>query len=116
MGYSQGAQVVGDTISGGQLSATAAANIVAIIQTGDPTFVKSKSYDVGTSTTNGIFARASTSALDAIASKIQSYCDSGDPFCASGFDLAVHLGYTAKYGTQAANFVVGKYQAAAKRA
>ncbi|GAA6041117.1 hypothetical protein JCM8097_004122 [Rhodosporidiobolus ruineniae] len=101
MGYSQGAHVVGDTVSGGKLSDTASGNIIALIQMGDPTFVPGKDYDVGTSTTRGLFARSDTSALDAIADKVQSYCDSGDQFC-----------------DDAASFIVEKYQAAstAKRA
>ncbi|BGO98882.1 hypothetical protein NBRC10513v2_003284 [Rhodotorula toruloides] len=161
MGYSQGAQVVGDSLCGSsglygggghsfpsgfsypsspyifsgfkrssmpselatespvakrsveerQLPSDETKNIVAVIQMGDPTFVPGKSYDVGTSVTRGLFPRSNTACFDQFASRIQSYCDAGDEFCASGASLAVHLSYVTKYGSQATQFVVNKARA-----
>ncbi|GAA5924652.1 hypothetical protein JCM10213_000407 [Rhodosporidiobolus nylandii] len=107
-GYKSKRDAENTTVEKRQLSSNYQDNIVAVVQMGDPTFVPGKSYDVGTSRTAGIFPRGSTSCFDQIASKIQSYCDTGDEFCASGASLQVHLSYVTKYGEQAASFVVGK--------
>lgn len=72
-----------------QLPSDETENIVAIIQMGDPTFVPGKSYDVGTSVTRGLFPRSNTACFDQFASRIQSYCDFGDEFCASAFAFLV---------------------------
>lgn len=42
------------------------------------------------------------------ASKIQSYCDSADPYCCNGNDASVHQGYGAEYGQQALAFIKSK--------
>ena len=49
-----------------------------------------------------------TAACAPYADRIASYCDANDPFCASGSDINVHLGYFAEYDNAAASFVVGK--------
>ncbi|GAA5902568.1 hypothetical protein JCM6882_009319 [Rhodosporidiobolus microsporus] len=132
MGYSQGAQVVGDVISGGATGTgggfgkrikravhyrqrrqiPAQANVVAIIQMGDPTFTLGQDFNVGNARKGGIFARQDTSALEAVGDKIQSYCDSPDTFCDSGNSLATHLGYVNERGTDATDFIVQKANAA----
>ena len=76
--------------------------VVAMIMMGDPRHVPGKAYDVGTSTQNGLFPRNGT--CDKYASKIQSYCDTGDPFCSGGKNLTVHVGYVKEYGAAAMNF------------
>ncbi|GAA6041119.1 hypothetical protein JCM8097_004124 [Rhodosporidiobolus ruineniae] len=106
MGYSQGAQVTGDAISGGatgtsgraargntKLTQAAADNVVAIVQMGDPTFVPSKNFNVGSSNDPGVFERQDT----------------------SGNSLATHLGYVREFGTDATDFIVGKANGAAAR-
>jgi acetylxylan esterase len=119
VGYSQGAQLVGDVLGGGgggvlgattaPVSSAIAAKVVAVIQYGDPRHVANTSFDVGTSPgTTGLFPRAANQSLNAFASKIQSYCDTGDPFCAGGANLAVHLNYTNKYNSAAESFILGK--------
>ncbi|GAA5865740.1 hypothetical protein JCM8547_002762 [Rhodosporidiobolus lusitaniae] len=123
LGYSQGAHVIGDALSGGSTASfsfgsfgmrrlgrrqLSSANIVAVVLMGDPSFVTGKAYDVGTSKRNGLFARKDTAALDACADKIQSYCDSDDTFCASGQSTAVHLSYVSTFGDAAAGFIVEK--------
>ncbi|GAA5967715.1 hypothetical protein JCM11641_005743 [Rhodosporidiobolus odoratus] len=121
MGYSQGAQVSADTISGGAtgisgsarnvkaLSSAATQQIAAVVLMGDPSFVPGKQFNVGSNTAkNGVFPRKDTSALDAISGKVQSFCENGDTFCASGNSLATHLGYVNELGSQAADFIVSK--------
>jgi hypothetical protein len=117
MGYSQGAHVIGDVLAGSgaardratqALDAGAAAKVTAVILMGDPRYVPGKSFNAGTSKTAGRFPRPANASLDAFASKTQSYCDTGDTFCASGASVQVHLSYTRKYGTVAENFVLGR--------
>jgi acetylxylan esterase len=127
VGYSQGAQVVGDALGGGgdspglgpttaPVSAAIAARVLAVIQMGDPRRVPGFSFDVGTDPgATGLFPRPASESLGAVAAKIQSYCDIGDPFCARGQDLAAHLDYTFKYNTAALTFVLGKLHAAGIR-
>lgn len=50
---------------------------------------------------------ASLKKLNTYASLIRSYCDLGDPFCASGNDFPVHTKYVEKYGANAVDFIVG---------
>ena len=44
----------------------------------------------------------------ALTQKMQSYCDTGDLFCAGGESLAIHMGYNAEYNKAAAKFVFEK--------
>jgi cutinase len=115
MGYSQGAHVVGDVLAGSgaglgratqPLAAGTAAKVTAVILMGDPRYVPGKSFNAGTSKTAGRFPRPASASLDGFAAKAQSYCDTGDTFCARGASLQVHLSYTRKYGTAAKDFVL----------
>ncbi|KAF2722012.1 carbohydrate esterase family 5 protein [Polychaeton citri CBS 116435] len=117
LGYSQGAQVIADVLSGSPSTGSPPISssqygkyIKSAILFGDPSFVVGQSYDAGTSTTSGIFPRPQPqlSTLATYGSRIRSYCDAGDPFCAGGNNLAVHQGYVSKYGTAATDFVVSK--------
>lgn len=117
LGYSQGAQVVGDAIcgagEGGAVQITAVntkyiPNIKAVIWFGDPTHIVGEPFDVGTATQNGTWPRRTNSACTGYTSKIQSYCDYNDPYCASGNNATVHGTYLQDYGTQAAKFVVSQ--------
>jgi acetylxylan esterase len=124
VGYSQGAQVVGDALGGGGggnlgtaatagVPASTAAKILAVIQMGDPRRVPGLSFDVGTDpNATGLFPRPASESLSSFASKIQSYCDTGDPFCASGDNLEAHLDYTQKYNSAASTFVTARLNAA----
>ncbi|KAF8857686.1 cutinase [Acephala macrosclerotiorum] len=116
LGYSQGAQVVGDMMCGTSetnfnstqpLSAALSKNIVAIVQMGDPTHVPNLSQDVGNSTKTGIFPRKNTTCGNS-AAITQSYCNANDKFCDSGNSIQVHISYVQVFGTQAAQFIVGK--------
>ncbi|KAE9379787.1 carbohydrate esterase family 5 protein [Stipitochalara longipes BDJ] len=117
LGYSQGAQVVGDVLCGtgekffnttAALSTSLSKNIVAVIQMGDPSHVPGLPQDVGNSTKAGIFPRNNTAACASTASITQSYCNSNDTFCDSGSSIPVHLSYVQVYGAQAAKFIEEK--------
>ncbi|KAG4443302.1 hypothetical protein IFR05_001246 [Cadophora sp. M221] len=115
MGYSQGAQVIGDVMCGTSeanfnstppLSAALSKNIIAIIQMGDPTHIPNLPQDVGNSTKAGIFPRPNTTACAAMEPITKSFCTADDRFCDSGNSIPVHLSYVREFGTQAKDFVV----------
>jgi hypothetical protein len=118
LGYSQGAQVVMDVIAGNSevgsvapVSTSISSHVVAIANFGDPGHVVNQAWDLGTATAKGLFPRGSSQLrlLSAFgSSKISAWCDSGDPFCASGGNLNVHLTYLNRYQNAAASFVLGK--------
>lgn len=123
MGYSQGANVVLDVVTGNAevhpssvvapASSTNLGHVVAIVGFGDPGNIVKQAWDLGTDTTsNGIFPRSATQ-LQALTSfgagaNTRSWCDTGDPFCASGNNLNTHLTYLNRYQNVAANFVLGR--------
>ena len=126
LGYSQGAQVVGDTLLGPDYSGVPAFgngtgigqqyidNIVAVVMMGDPANVNGYSFHVGNSTLDGLFPRNNTDnwAAYGLVDKTVTYCDDEDTYCARGKlgekSLEVHIGYVKEYGAQAADFVVSK--------
>jgi acetylxylan esterase len=119
LGYSQGAEVVMDVIAGNNeaggtvqpVSTSVSSHVVAIANFGDPGHVVGQPWDLGTATLNGLFPRSSAELklLSAFgSSKIDAWCDSGDPFCASGIDLETHLTYLDRYQNAAASFVLSK--------
>jgi acetylxylan esterase len=87
VGYSQGAQVVGDALGGGGrtpatkgVRAAIARKIVAVIQMGDPRRVPGRSFDKGTDPgATGVFPRPASESLARFAKRFRSYCDTGDP-------------------------------------
>ena len=40
--------------------------------------------------------------------RIQSYCESPDPFCSNGDDPDTHQGYGFQFGKEALDFIVSK--------
>ncbi|KIW03776.1 uncharacterized protein PV09_05079 [Verruconis gallopava] len=120
LGYSQGAQVVGDVLCGGggalglgpytdPLEENYVKRIAAAVQMGDPRFVPGMPWDRGTAVTGGIFPRQPNQTCERVASILVSYCDANDPFCAvPGFDYNVHATYDIRYNEDAFNFVEGK--------
>lgn len=121
LGYSQGAEVSMDVIAGNSelsggtvapVSTSISSHVVAIANFGDPGHVVNQPWDLGTATLNGLFPRSASQLMLLSAfggsSKIASWCDSGDPYCASGFNLNVHLTYLNRYQNAAASFVLGK--------
>jgi hypothetical protein len=56
---------------------------------------------------------ASLDVCKSYASRIISYCDTGDIYCDSGSNGTVHHLYIDRYGNQIVDFVVSQYQKAA---
>jgi acetylxylan esterase len=120
LGYSQGAEVSMDVIAGNPevggtvrpVSTSISSHVVAIANFGDPGHVVGQPWDLGTATLNGLFPRSSSQLqlLSAFggSSKIAAWCDSNDPYCASGVSLTVHLTYLNRYQNAAASFVLSK--------
>ncbi|KAJ5500784.1 Leucine carboxyl methyltransferase eukaryotic [Penicillium expansum] len=116
VGYSQGGEIMDAALCGGgvpnqgytntavQLSTSAVNMVKAAIFMGDPLYVAGLPYDVGTCAAGGFDARPSGFSCPS-ASKIQSYCDSTDPYCCNGSNGATHQGYGAEYGAKAIAFV-----------
>jgi len=128
LGYSQGAQIVGDVLGGGggnakvdgsgdgpatpPASSAATSKVIGVIQYGDPRRIPGQSFDVGSDKgAEGIFPRLKTQLLTPFAEDIQSYCDTGDPFCAKGLNLEAHLDYVEKYDKTADKFIIGRLSA-----
>jgi hypothetical protein len=123
LGYSQGAQIVGDALGGGggnngdgkanpPASKASTEKVIGVIQYGDPRHLPNKSYDVGTDPgATGIFPRLSNQSIDGFAADIHSYCDTGDPYCAGGNNLNAHLKYVETYDKAANSFIVGRLSA-----
>ncbi|KFX87432.1 hypothetical protein V490_08252 [Pseudogymnoascus sp. VKM F-3557] len=119
VGYSQGSEIFDTALCGGGdpnqgytntavlFSESAVTQIKAAIFMGDPQYVSGLPYNVGTCAAGGFDARPSGFSCPS-ASKIQSYCDSTDPYCCNGSNDATHNGYGAEYGTQAIQFVQSK--------
>jgi len=122
LGFSQGAQIVGDAIAGGGIQGISKLNLPisravsdqvdAMVFYGDPRHNARATYNVGTATTDGAFARPLNQSLSNFASKIQSFCNARDPFCAQGDDLATHLAYPTEFDGVAAAFITAKFQGA----
>jgi hypothetical protein len=120
LGYSQGAEVSMDVITGNSevggtvspVSTAISSHVVAIANFGDPGHVAGQPWDLGTATLQGVLPRgtAQVTALAAFGggSKIAAWCDAGDPYCASGHKLTVHLTYLDRDQDAAASFVLGK--------
>lgn len=75
---------------------------------GDPRHVRVESFQQGTANLSGMFPRLADQSLEPFASKIHSYCDAGDLFCASGASTLIHLGYTLEYNNDAKRFILSK--------
>ncbi|KAI4718599.1 acetylxylan esterase precursor [Aureobasidium sp. EXF-10727] len=120
VGYSQGAQIGDDALCGGgdpnqgisntaaPISSAVGSKVKAIIFMGDPRNIPGGPYSVGTAKNPGFDPRPSGFTCSAYASRIQSYCDSADPYCSNGNDANVHQGYGQEYGQAALKFVNSK--------
>ncbi|KAF6815032.1 acetyl xylanesterase [Colletotrichum plurivorum] len=115
MGYSQGAHVTADVLCGTSESGFEATQpqaadvtdkVAAVLLMGDPSHVSGQPFNQGTSQNNGVFPRQDTAACGAVANKMTSFCDTGDPFCDGGNNLQVHLGYVRRNGDAAVKFIV----------
>ncbi|KAI9640409.1 hypothetical protein NHQ30_011154 [Ciborinia camelliae] len=119
LGYSQGAECVGDVLGGGgggllgtqtpPVDPSIGAHVVAAIMMGDPRYLVSQTaFHVGTCFQNGLFPRGADQSLANYNNILKSYCDFGDPFCCSGVNVVAHLDYVTLYNGNALQFVLGK--------
>ncbi|SFW86399.1 cutinase family protein [Amycolatopsis australiensis] len=120
VGYSQGAQIIGDALGGGggvlglgpassPVPSSVAGHVAAVVQYGDPRHMPNLSFDRGTAVgATGLFPRLPSQSLVPFANIIRSFCDLGDPFCAGGTNIGAHLDYTLLYDQTATAFVVSQ--------
>ncbi|ERT00792.1 hypothetical protein HMPREF1624_02025 [Sporothrix schenckii ATCC 58251] len=105
-GYSQGAQILDNAFCGGPdgdsllatpplIQTAIGKNVAAIIM-------------MGNATAPGFAARPVGFQCPLYQARIQSYCDSPDPFCANGTDAAFHQGYGTRNGGDALRFILKK--------
>ncbi|WP_336991658.1 cutinase family protein [Leucobacter sp. VD1] len=130
LGYSQGAFVIGDALSVpearlvggtvGSVSEAAAERVLAIVFYGDPRFVGSEPFNVGSfdPTANGLLPRA-PGTLDAFADRLRDYCVARDFICQSGsldLDESGHVEYFSNGMQQdGAAFVLAQLDTLAER-
>jgi len=124
LGYSQGAQVAMDTLVG-QMDAAFANNdtiddsesihvldqVAAAVVMGDPSFNTTESaFHVGNATQHGLFPRQNVPLFmqTDLSSRVRSYCDAGDPYCAGGnfSQVIIHLTYLNRYQSDAVAFII----------
>ena len=98
LGYSQGALVIGDALADpearlvgatvGEVDEAAGDRVAAVVLYGNPRFVGSEPYDVGSfdPALNGILPRP-VGALDEYAGRIRDFCVDQDFVCQSSLDL-----------------------------
>ncbi|GAA2583914.1 cutinase Cfp21 [Winogradskya consettensis] len=104
MGYSQGADVVGDALTSQSALPTALQDrVAAVLLFGDPTFTRNEPFNVTDGTRSGVFPRGA-GRLNTFADRTQSFCNRNDQFCQGGTSLAAHLDY-AKFADDATAFV-----------
>lgn len=113
LGYSQGANVVGDTLDSGgtQLDPAVRDRVSALVLFGDPRFRGGEPFNRGTHdpARGGIFARGAGE-LAAVADRTVSYCDTGDGICQDTFPIPGDAhGQYAKYRADATTFVASRY-------
>ncbi|KAI0528302.1 carbohydrate esterase family 5 protein [Xylaria bambusicola] len=114
LGYSQGGNVMTDTLAGGVLKPDPITEdyrsyIKAVVTFGDPTFTAGVSpIDVGTATKNGIFSRGGDSLelLRTYSSVLRMFCLDHDTFCATGSSLDVHYSEVPTFAQAATDFIV----------
>ncbi|GJD03152.1 cutinase [Colletotrichum higginsianum] len=118
LGYSQGAHVTADVLCGASedgftttqpQGADVTDKIAAVVLMGDPSHVNGQPFNQGTSQKDGMFPRQNTAGCDAVASKMVSFCNTGDPFCDRGRNVQVHLRYVQSDGDKATQFVVSQF-------
>ncbi|KAL9058017.1 MAG: hypothetical protein Q9162_002009 [Coniocarpon cinnabarinum] len=120
LGYSQGAQVILDTLCGtseigflptAPYTSDFASQLSSIAIFGDPTHIPGQPYDRGNGTHFGLFPRLNPGACDPFADKLRSYCNDGDPVCEDGLNIDEHIDevYDRTSGPMAVQWVVSNY-------
>ncbi|KAL8415341.1 hypothetical protein RB596_006080 [Gaeumannomyces avenae] len=123
IGYSQGAQVVGDVLCGlssagfptsADLGDQYANNVIASVMFGDPTRAANQAWNAGNITTrDGLFPRVDNAGCAPYGAGMKSWCDADDRYCDRGSNQATHHVYFEKYTADAAAWVVSRFQATA---
>ncbi|EFQ96800.1 acetylxylan esterase [Nannizzia gypsea CBS 118893] len=120
MGFSQGAQVISDTLCGMDeknfpktepIDPSLGAFVAAAVGMGDPTFNPGLSYDYGTATHHGWFPRRNDKSCVAYDYIRISYCDKGDIYCDHGVDPKVHSSYFKTYFEHCVEFIIDRVKA-----
>ncbi|KDN65595.1 putative cutinase [Colletotrichum sublineola] len=132
LGYSQGAQVVGDALCGNtEDDKSDNLDIDFSVTTPVAASVSSPSFSSGTQHTTPqppgtgaparatgiffqLFPRENVTACESYAPKIESYCDKGDIYCDVGNDTTVHGSYFGNYTNVAVDFIVAQFNATKK--
>ncbi|WP_053385860.1 cutinase family protein [Leucobacter japonicus] len=130
LGYSQGALVIGDSLSPpedrmvgetvGTVDEGAMERVLAVVLFGDPRFEGAAEYNVGSfdASLDGLLPRPED-ALDAVANRIRDYCVAGDFICQSSldFDEKPHIAYYSNgMPSEGADFVLARIDALEKSA
>lgn len=132
MGYSQGAQVMGNALAGGSsyipvlggrtgpndaLPTSVGSKIIAVNFLGDPNRVKGQGQDADpkSCTTSSSTPRNGTAYpnFQYYADRVNQWCHDGDPVCcANGSDPGSHIAYVFSQSNidQMVNFIVAKYK------
>lgn len=112
VGYSQGANVVGDVIDvgGTQLSSKAKGRIKAVILLGDPRFRANQNYSTGDYERgrSGLIPRG-VGEFGSLASRVRSFCNKNDLVCQRGkTSISAHSDYV-KHKVKARDFARTRY-------
>ncbi|KAK8069956.1 Alpha/Beta hydrolase protein [Apiospora phragmitis] len=125
-GYSQGAHLMGDVLSGAgglipnqnctqaktkPLAAHAAEKVAAVMLFGDVRHTANQTYNLAEGAgKSGILPRAGAqlTGLNVYSNKIHSWCNGEDPVCSSGNDIDQHLTYFDQFTPDAAAFIKSK--------
>ncbi|WP_284293222.1 cutinase family protein [Luteimicrobium album] len=118
IGYSQGAHVIGDTLSNTNpagLKAAAKSRVAAVFLTGDPVRRYGESFNKGAGVGGGLLPNRAKGDLSGVASRLNSYCYKGDMFCDPDHPVSGKSGSTihgsygnATIGAYGASFILGK--------
>jgi cutinase len=105
VGYSEGAMVMVTLM--GRIPANLQSRVAAAVLYGDPYYKSSSPAAAGSAKgrANGLVPVLGVPA--AYAGKTRDYCNTGDPVCGGGANVAAHLSYST-YNTEAVAFAVGK--------
>lgn len=106
-GYSEGAMVMTTLMA--RLPAAIEPRVVAAVLYGNPYYKSSSPSATGSARgqANGLVPGIGVPA--AFAGRTRDYCNTGDPVCGAGSNVAAHLSYS-QYNGEAVDFAVGRVQ------
>uniref|UniRef100_A0A8H7TSQ3 Cutinase n=1 Tax=Bionectria ochroleuca TaxID=29856 RepID=A0A8H7TSQ3_BIOOC len=134
IGYSQGAQIISNSLCGmpviwaqfmpnpsipemisfsQPLPTNVTKNVIATLLLGDPSHKNSTNYNYGSHnlTGDGVFYRGDTGACDALGKRIRSYCDAGDVYCDVGPAYSdAHVRYVKDRKEELVNYIVEQWK------